>query len=261
MTCYRLRALWLVPLVLLPLATGPTSAGVIFGKKKNQKPVPNDRVPELLALVKTDGDESKRAAAAQELRQYDPGQYPMIVPMLVDVLMTDKKPGVRAEAAQSLGKMRPISQQAGMALEQAMSNDPSMRVRLQARSSLLQYHWSGYQGGKKDDLTPQTKEPPLAGDKAAPPLISTATPLPAPPPTRLVPQPDGSRSTSSYPSAPAPFPPVSARPTMKEPPLAPVPSPSVPAPMPSAPATPLKPAPAPTPAPGGNDTGPDLTPP
>src|SRR5262245_58528340 len=128
----RLRALWLVPLVLLPNLAGPTYAGIFFGKK-NKKPSPAERVPELLAQVKTDGDESKRTAAAQELRQYDPGQFPMIVPVLIDVLHNDSKPGVRAEAAQSLGKMRPISQQAGMALDQALANDSSMRVRLQAR--------------------------------------------------------------------------------------------------------------------------------
>ena len=132
MSCYRLRALWLVPL-MLPLVAGISSAGVLFGKKSKRPPTPAERVPELLLLVKTDGDESKRAAAAQELRQYDAAQFPAIVPVLVDVLSTDQKPGVRAEAAQTLGKMRPISQQAGMALEQALTNDSSMRVRLQVQ--------------------------------------------------------------------------------------------------------------------------------
>ncbi|HEY7427604.1 MAG TPA: HEAT repeat domain-containing protein [Gemmataceae bacterium] len=244
---HRLRALWLVPLMLLPLVAGPSSAGIIFGKK-NKKPAPAERVPELLTQVKTDGDESKRAAAAQELRQYDPAQFPAIVPVLVDVLLTDKKPAVRAEAAQSLGKIRPIAQQAGQALEQALANDASMRVRLQARSSLLQYHWSGYQGGKKDDLATQTKEPPLADEKTPPPTISTK---PAPPaPGQL---PDGSQSTSGYqPTTPASFPPPPTRPTMREPPLAPATPPTPP------------PSNAPTPPPpslGGNEGGPDLTPP
>jgi hypothetical protein len=242
MIYHRLRVLWLVPLMLVPLTAGSSSAGVIFGKK-SKKPTPVERVPELLVQVKTDGDESKRAAAAQELRQYDPVQFPAIVPVLVDALLTDKKPGVRAEAAQSLGKLRPISQQAGMALEQALSNDSSMRVRLQARSSLLQYHWSGYHNVKKDDLLPQTKEPPLADEKTPPPIINTTT---LPPATgRLVPrQADGSRllPRSSRPTPPAPFPAV--RPTVKEPPLAPTPTP----------------APAPAPTPAGNE-GPQLTPP
>ncbi|HTU19506.1 MAG TPA: HEAT repeat domain-containing protein [Gemmataceae bacterium] len=232
--------LLLVPLVLLPTLVGPSYAGIFFGRK-NKKPTPAERVPELLAQVKTDGDESKRAAAAQELRQYDPAQFPMIVPILVDVLLTDSKPVVRAEAAQSIGKIRPVSQQAGMALEQALSNDSSMRVRLQARSSLLQYHWSGYHSVRKDDLVPQTKEPPLADEKA-PPVISTTTQPPVM--NRLVPrQADGSRTLSGYrPAAPAPFPVVPPRQTGNEPPLAPSPTPA-----------------PPTNPPG--DGGPQLTPP
>jgi hypothetical protein len=231
----RLRLLWLVPLALLPALVGPSYAGIFF--KKNKKPTPGERVPELLAIVKTDGDESKRAAAAQELRQYDPGQFPMIVPVLVDVLMTDGKPGVRAEAAQSLGKMRPIAPQAGMALEQASSNDSSMRVRLQARSSLLQYHWSGYRSARKEDrkneMMPQTKEPPLADDKA-PPIINTTTLSPSN--ERFTPQPaDGSRCTSGYRSPP-------------------------PAPFPYVPQRPASPAPPP-PVRQGNDGGPELSPP
>ena len=240
MRTHRLLALWLVPLALLPILACSGYAGVFFGKK-NKKPTPAERVPELLAQVKTDGDESKRAAAAQELRQYDPQQFPMIVPVLADVLVTDKKPGVRVEAAQSLGKLRPISPQGGMALEQALANDSSMRVRLQARSSLMQYHWSGYHSVRKDDLVPQTKEPPLAADKT--PSILGAT-MPPPSANRLVPrQADGSRSTSGYRSPPpAPFPYTPNRPSANEPPLAP--------------STPITP-----PVRGGNEGGPELTPP
>ena len=135
-------------LVLLPTLAAPASAGVFFGKKKKQ-PNPNDRVPELLVTVKTDGDENKRARAAEELRQFDAATHPEVVPILIDVLLNDKKPAVRAEAAQSLGKLRPVSQEAGQALEQALAKDPSMRVRLQARSALLQYHWSGYRSASR----------------------------------------------------------------------------------------------------------------
>ena len=234
----RLRALWLVPLMFLPALADPSYAGILFGKK-NKKPTPAERVPELLAQVKSDGDESKRAAAAQELRQYDPAQFPMIVPVLADVLLTDSKPVVRAEAAQSLGKIRPISQQAGQALEQALNNDASMRVRLQARSSLLQYHWSGYRSARKDDMVPQTKEPPLADDKS-PPLISTTT-LPQANNRAVPPPSDGLRATSGYrPAAPAPFPFVPPRVNKNEPP----------------PASPPRPASTPP-----SDGGPDLSPP
>jgi len=187
-----MKGRFLLVLILLPVLVRPAPAGIIFGKK-GKKPTPKERVPELLVQVKTDGDEDKRAHAAQELRQYDPAAFPEIVPVLMDVLLTDKKPAVRAEAAQSLGRLRPVSQQAGLALEQALAKDPSMRVRLQARTSLLQYHWAGYHGSKKDD-TPfiQSKEPPLADQEKVPPTVNTSsvpgTPGPAPEP-RLQPQP------------------------------------------------------------------------
>src|SRR5262249_56649337 len=92
-------------------------------------------------------------------------QFPTIVPALVDALMTDPKPGVRSEAAQSLSKLRPVSKEAGWALEQAVAKDASMRVRLQARSALLHYHLAGYRVGKEAAPAPattQSAEPPLA---------------------------------------------------------------------------------------------------
>jgi len=157
-TCRRLALV----AILLAVLADPASAG-IFGKKN--KPNPTERVPELLSIVKTDGDEHKRTAAVEELRQYDVKQFPTIVPALVDALMTDPKPGVRSEAAQSLSKLRPVSKEAGWALEQAVAKDASMRVRLQARSALLHYHLAGYHGGKEAAPAPpatQSSEPPLA---------------------------------------------------------------------------------------------------
>jgi hypothetical protein len=137
---------FLVMALLLSVA-GWAPAGLFFGKKK-QKPSPTERVPELINIIRTDGDENKRQDAIEELRQYDPAAFPAIVPTLIEALMADKKPGVRAEAAQSLSRLRPVSQEVGQALEQAVHNDPSMRVRLQARNALLHYHWAGYHGGK-----------------------------------------------------------------------------------------------------------------
>jgi hypothetical protein len=219
----RLWTLLLVPLVSIPLLGQPVSAGILFGKK-SKKPIPNDRVPELLAIVKTDGDEAKRTAAAEELRNYDPTAYPMIIPTLVDVLLSDQKPNVRAEAAQSLGKLRPVTQQAGMALEKAMSSDSSMRVRLQARSALLQYHWSGYQSAKKDELLlQQTKEPALADENVpagkGPALAPTGR---ATPPPTMVPT-SGSQVPSHFrpvPLMPVPSSPLAPRPSFREPPAA-----------------------------------------
>src|SRR5437763_1198439 len=122
-------------LLLAPVLAAPASAGIFFNKK--EKPNPAERVPELIKVVQTDGDEDKRMAAAEELRDYDVGQFPDIVPALIGVLLNDQKPGVRAEAAQSLGKIRPVSDAVGAALEQSLAKDSSMRVRLQARTVLL----------------------------------------------------------------------------------------------------------------------------
>ncbi len=230
---HRLFALWLLPLLLALAFVPPTFAGVLFGRK-NKKPTPAERVPELLTQIKTDGDAGKRAAAAQELRQYDLQQFPTIVPGLVDVMLSDREPSVRAEAARSLGKLRPISEQAGLALEQTLAKDSSTRVRLQARSSLMQYHWSGYHSLRKDDLVPQTKEPPLADDRTPPTTIGARTPPR---------QSDGPRTWSGY-RAPTTQPYTPYRPSVIEPPLAP----------PVAPSNPIPPR-------GGNENGPDLTPP
>jgi hypothetical protein len=196
-----MRRRLLLVLLLAPALARPAPAGVIFGKKT--KPTPAERVPELIGVLKGDGDENKRAAAAEELRQYDPAAFSDIVPVLVDVLANDKKANVRSEAAQSLGKIRPVTPAAGQALEQALAKDPSMRVRLHARRALWDYHWHGYSGTKKDAPLMQTSEPPLAAP-AAPPTAAGALP-PPPPALRPVPAPLPAVATT-----PVPAPPVTA---------------------------------------------------
>jgi hypothetical protein len=269
-----------VLLLLAGAVVQSAHAGILFGKKA-KKSSETDRVPELVNTVKSDGDEDKRTGAARELRQYDPAKYPYLVPILVDVLLSDKKPSVRAEAAQSLGKIRPISQQAGLALEQALTKDTSMRVRLQARSALMQYHWAGYHGqgiAKDDTLLQQSKEPPLADSSNPPPannlppqVISTAEPplSSAPVPAgRIVPQagplpmpmPPGNpvppRAETSEPPAIVISP--TTRSTVSEPPTAPPTTRSTVSEPPTAPPAPATPA---APASGGSESGPDLTPP
>src|SRR5215831_20267574 len=61
------RSRLLTVALLLAATVQPATAG-IFGKKG--KPSPAERVPELLSIAKTDGDEHKRSAAVEELRQY-----------------------------------------------------------------------------------------------------------------------------------------------------------------------------------------------
>jgi hypothetical protein len=168
--------LWRCSLVLVTvgLLAVPAPAGILFGKKT--KPNPAERVPELIVIVKTDKDESKRASAAEELRQYDPTANPDIVPVLIDVLMNDPKPAVRVEAAESLGKLRPISQEAGWALEQAKEKDSSMRVRTKARYELLGYYWAGYHSDPKmkEGAVVNPKDVPMEKGKTAVPVPNGA---------------------------------------------------------------------------------------
>jgi HEAT repeats len=259
-----------VPLVLMSLGllTIPAPAGILFGKKT--KPSPAERVPELIVIVKTDTDESKRAAAAKELRQYDPAAFKDIVPVLIDVLMNDAKASVRSEAADSLGDIRPVSKEAGWALEEARQKDASMRVRLAARYSLMQYHWHGYEGQTHDEKVtgPIIKDPPppgkgvmmSPGDPKAQPVANQSsswlpswltpwnktTPAPTPPPAvQVVPAKPGIGQSE---------PPPLADPGQKSTPPAPATS-SVPKPLPPGPpksATPPLPS---------LESGPTLSPP
>jgi hypothetical protein len=168
---------FLLSLVVLAALTAPAPAGIFFNK--HPKPKPATRVPELVQTVRTETDDHKRAAAAQELRNFDPTDFPEIVPALVELTLHDPNTGVRLEAVQSLTKLRPVSQQAGWALEQAVEKDSSRRVRLLARTSLVQYHISGYRGAK-------APEAPAAGTKtgeSSPPTRAVGPrPLPVGPP-------------------------------------------------------------------------------
>jgi hypothetical protein len=180
-------------LVLAALA--PQASAGFFSRKP--KANPTDRVPELLAQLKSAADESQRLAAAEELREFDAKTYPEIATALVEALGRDTSAAVRAEAATSLGKLRPIGQQNGYALEQALNNDTSGRVRMAARQALWSYHLVGYRSSRPND---QTQEPPLAKftnvhgnarltgrESAEPPLAQPQTGLTASPARRSPP--------------------------------------------------------------------------
>ena len=169
---------YLLVCALLLTVAWPVRAG-IFGRRKKVDPA--QRVPELIVILKTDRDDRKRLAAAEELRQIDPGQYPQVIPALIEALQTDPKPAVRSEAAHTLGKLRPVSQPAGQALEQAAAHDHSLRVRLQSRTALMFYHMAGYSAAKAavppqgPKVGPNSNEPPLAGTTPTgpPPVAGT----------------------------------------------------------------------------------------
>jgi hypothetical protein len=173
----------------LPLAIFVLAALVCHARagifSKRAKPNPAERVPELIVTLRTDLDEHKRTAAAEELKQYDPVTFPEIIPTLAEVAQHDPKAGVRSEALQTLAKLRPISHQAGLALEQA-AHDDSMRVRMQARNLLFGYRLAGYRAAKTPDLAAptnviRTEEPPLASAMEAPPVTNSQRPLAVPP--------------------------------------------------------------------------------
>jgi hypothetical protein len=168
-------------LVLPAIVALPVQAGIIFGR--HPKPNPAQRVPDLVVMVKTDQNEGRRESAAKELRNYDPAVFTDIVPVLIDVLQHDASTGVRLEAVQSLGKLRPISQEAGWALEQALK-DSSIRVRIQARNSLWGYRLGGYHS---DNRMVQSPAPTAAPPTAAAPATATAPATPTAPVTATAP--------------------------------------------------------------------------
>jgi hypothetical protein len=242
--------------MVLAGVTARAPAGIIFGKKP--KPPPEKRVPELITILRTDGDESKRSEAAEELRQYDAGQFKEILPTLIEALMTDKKASVRVEAAQSLGKIRPPSKEmgkdVGAALEFARDNDASMRVRMQARSSLLNQHWFGQRTSpgdlKPDKPPPSTKEPPLA--PPVPHVAPTASQSLKPPPPAPIPAPATMPPLVPLPTSPPP----NARPA----PLPPrIETPPIPMPLPPVSTNPNAPQPLPK-GPPSEEKGPSLEP-
>lgn len=168
---------FLLPVGLVAALVAPAPAGIFFWK--HTKPSPAERVSQLLVTLKTDSDDGKRASAAKELRGFDPSSFPEIVPILIDVLKHDQKPAVRAEVVQTLGKLRPISQEAGMALEEA-AGDPSWRVRWQARQALLGYRISGYRSPPKPEEASPSGGAQNIGRVPAEPPVKRATVLPVP---------------------------------------------------------------------------------
>jgi uncharacterized membrane protein len=216
----------LLVLVVVPTFALPAVAGLF---DRRPRPIPAQRVPQLMAQVKTEQDERKRTAAADELRQYDPRAFPEMIPVLIDVLQTDPAAGVRLQAMHTLSSFRPVSQEVGEAFERTLANDKSLRVRLQARTTLISYHWSGYHGARKVEGQappaivvggprlvggPKLTEPPLAADpppSAAPPVATapgSPAPLPIAPPVtdEARPLPMRSLAPPATPSTPPPAP-------------------------------------------------------
>lgn len=131
-----MRRQWLLGLLLLAWAASHANAG-IFGKKP--KTTEADKVVEMLSTLRDNPSASKRAEAAEELRDVDAKDFPEIVPALVEALQKDSSSSVRAQAAESLGKIKPTSHEAAQALDQAVDGDKSFMVRFKARTARLGY--------------------------------------------------------------------------------------------------------------------------
>jgi hypothetical protein len=165
-----------VPLLII-LGAATTPAGIF--KKGSPKPDPEKYVPELIAILKGDKDDGKRLEAVSELRQFDLKTFPDILPALIEALQNDPSTSVRVEAVNALSKVRPITQQIGYALEQALANDSTVRVRVAARTTLWQFHLLGYRSGKPaESENNQSKEPPLAAPRTSEPMKKSTTILP-----------------------------------------------------------------------------------
>lgn len=213
--------------VLLATPVARSEAGIFFNRNK-PKVNPAERVPQLVNALMSESDEHKRAAAAEELRNFDAGTYPEVVTALAEAAMKDPQVSVRIQAVQSLGRVRPVSQRAGWALEQVTAKDPSPRVQLQARSALLQYRMSGYHsgGGEAPPAAPRTiktEEPPLAPPETEASRGGVATPARA---IKVVPIPPPSAPAPAPMPVEAPIQPLPSAPALDTPPPGQAPLPS-----------------------------------
>jgi hypothetical protein len=161
----------------LALAAPPASAVDLpnFGIfRKKPKPEAAGKAKSLVATLQSDPDEKKRVQAAEELRSVDPRTNPDVVPALIGALQKDPSTAVRTEAVEAIGKLKPVSPSAAVAMETALQSEPDPKVREAIKAALWQYHLNGYRppptGGA---LATQTTEPPFSQPRAA-----TVTPRP-----------------------------------------------------------------------------------
>ncbi len=171
-------ALLLAAFAVLPLVAGP---GIFRAKPKTD----TARARVLIEALKSDPDEKKRKAAADELGGADARQLPEVVTALTAALQKDASAAVRAEAADSLGQLGQVVPQAGAALEAAAAGDASPAVRVAAKKALWEYHLNGYRSPKgADGMAAQTIEPPIASPAGPRPASAV---VPAPPVPSFVP--------------------------------------------------------------------------
>jgi len=190
------RLFWTTGLAALVLATA-ADAG-IFSKK--DKPAPAVQVVDLIRTLQNAPDPGKRADAAEELRQFDAASFPEIVPALIFALQNDSNSGVRKQAAESLGKIKPTSQEALQALEQAEKQDKSMLVRWRARTAQL-----GYRVAPPANTQAAPSPPPAAPKSPVVKIVPGTNKVVVQQPTQNLPRPPAPSATAELPkSRPAP---------------------------------------------------------
>ncbi len=150
----------------------------IFRKKPAKPDEEAPRAKQLVETVRSDPDEKKRLAAVEELQETDPRTNADVIPTLVTALQRDPSATVRALAAQSIGKLKPITLAAGAALEQTFTADPAAEVRKSAQEALWEYHLNGYRSAGANAGMPQSDEPPLAKSKDAKQTVPTGPLMP-----------------------------------------------------------------------------------
>lgn len=193
-------------------------------EKKEQKAEQVSADKQQVNTLETDRDEGKRKAAAAALKTADTKANFDAVTALAGAVLKDPSPDVRATAAESLGGMKIVYQQAVTALEKAEADDPDKGVRAAAKSALWQYSLSGYKPSNSV-AKGQSAEPPLAK-----PVSKPAMPIPTPPHTasKLTTPETPFRSITQGPGSTAPFA------ATEEPPLAKPVSKPEPKPQPTA---------------------------
>jgi HEAT repeats len=152
----------LITLVVLLFVTSTASAG-------DKKPLTPERVGQLMTILRSDLSEDNRLQAAEELGHANGMRHPEVVPALIESLRKDPKPAVRGQALDSLARIRPVSKDAGRAIE-AAKDDPSFKVRWKVSGALRTYHSAGYgeqekkttvsaSAPRKDPPPPQQQQP------------------------------------------------------------------------------------------------------
>lgn len=127
-------------ILLLFLLTMQATAGD-KEKGKPTKPAvpPEERVDQLLQILKSDRKEDQRTKAAEELVKFASTEFPEIVSGLIDALVRDESSSVRKAAIHTLADIEPATYEVREALEQAVKHDKTWSVRQAARIALWRY--------------------------------------------------------------------------------------------------------------------------